>query len=422
MVHVVVAGGGWSGCSAAFAASKAGAKTTLLEKTDMLLGTGLVGGIMRNNGRYSAAEEIRALGGHEIFDIIDSVTRHSNINFPGHRHASLYDVLRIEPLIKEALIGAGVDVRLQTRVIDVEVNKRKIKSLIVSDDERIKGDAFVDATGTAGPMRKCIKVNGSCVMCILRCPTFGPRVSVAGMANVSEKTDIPSEAISGSCKLEKSSLGKWLIEKLERNGVVIVPIPKYISDEDKLSIKACQQYAIPDYAKNLILLDTGHVKVMTPFFPLEKLKQIPGFGGAIYADPYSGGRGNSVRYSILTPRDNTLKVDGILNLFCAGEKAGLVVGHTEAIATGLLSGYNSVRYAMGTQPIELPTSLAVGDLIAYVGRKLSSNSGLMSKYTFSGAEYFERMKSLGLYTTDTSKIRNRVKSEGLWKVFLKSLS
>ena len=54
MKKVVIAGGGWSGCAAAVEARKLGAEVTLLERTDMLLGTGLVGGIMRNSGRYTA--------------------------------------------------------------------------------------------------------------------------------------------------------------------------------------------------------------------------------------------------------------------------------------------------------------------------------------------------------------------------------
>gem|GEM_PF-6955204 len=44
-VHVVVVGGGWAGCAAAWAARQAGAEVTLVEKTDMLLGTGLVGDV-----------------------------------------------------------------------------------------------------------------------------------------------------------------------------------------------------------------------------------------------------------------------------------------------------------------------------------------------------------------------------------------
>ncbi|MFO7709899.1 MAG: FAD-dependent oxidoreductase, partial [Desulfobacterales bacterium] len=66
MVKVVIVGGGWSGCAAALAARNQGAEVVLIERTDMLLGTGLVGGIMRNNGRFTAAEEMIALGGGDL--------------------------------------------------------------------------------------------------------------------------------------------------------------------------------------------------------------------------------------------------------------------------------------------------------------------------------------------------------------------
>jgi len=62
-MKIIVIGGGWSGCAAALVASKQGADVVLIERTDMLLGTGLVGGIMRNNGRHTAAEELLAMGG-----------------------------------------------------------------------------------------------------------------------------------------------------------------------------------------------------------------------------------------------------------------------------------------------------------------------------------------------------------------------
>ncbi|MFZ5754899.1 MAG: FAD-dependent oxidoreductase, partial [Bacillota bacterium] len=62
MVKVVVVGGGWAGTAAAITARKAGADVLVLERTDMFLGTGLVGGIMRNNGRFVATEESRAMG------------------------------------------------------------------------------------------------------------------------------------------------------------------------------------------------------------------------------------------------------------------------------------------------------------------------------------------------------------------------
>ena len=112
MYKVVIIGGGWSGCAAALAARKAGAEVTLLEKTDMLLGLGNVGGIMRNNGRFTAAEENIALGARELFDITDRCSRHVNIDFPGHKHASLYDVMKVEPNVRRLLREKGVDVRL----------------------------------------------------------------------------------------------------------------------------------------------------------------------------------------------------------------------------------------------------------------------------------------------------------------------
>jgi len=36
----------------------------------MLLGTGLVGGIFRNNGRFVAAEEAIAMGAGEVFGVM----------------------------------------------------------------------------------------------------------------------------------------------------------------------------------------------------------------------------------------------------------------------------------------------------------------------------------------------------------------
>ena len=72
-MRVIIIGGGWAGTAAAIAARKAGAEVCLIEKTDMLLGCGNAGGIMRNNGRFTAAEEMIALGGGELFQLIDRI-------------------------------------------------------------------------------------------------------------------------------------------------------------------------------------------------------------------------------------------------------------------------------------------------------------------------------------------------------------
>lgn len=426
MPKVVVVGGGWSGCAAAIAARKAGADVVLLERTDQLLGTGLVGGIMRNNGRFTAAEEAIALGAGELFQACDRVARHVNVEFPGHKHATLYDVARIEPLVRKIVVEEfGVDVRFETRVSDVELEGSKIVAVRSEDGERFEGDVFVECTGTAGPQGNCIKYGNGCCMCIIRCPTFGPRISIAAKAGVKEMiggsaVGTPG-AMSGSCKLLKESLAPEIVEQLNRTGVTIIPIPEELRKKDALTFKACQQYALPEFAENLVLLDTGHAKLMTSFFPLAKLRKIPGFENARYEDPYAGGRGNSIRYIGISPRNNALKTEGVDNLFCGGEKTGPLVGHTEAIVTGTLAGHNAVRYALGMELLELPTSLAIGDAIAFVGEQVKTEEGLRKKYTFSGSVYFERMKQLGLYTTDVKEIRERVRKTGLEGVFSKSL-
>ena len=419
-IEVVIAGGGWAGCAAAYGADLQGAKVTLLEKTDMLLGTGLVGGIMRNNGRYTATEEMIALGGGEIFRIIDENVRHKNVEFPGHEHASLYDVGKISGVIYRFLKKIGTKIEFQARMSKVQMDGKRILNVQTDDGRKFGGKMFIDATGSAGPMNNCRKFGNGCAMCILRCPSFGGRISLTGEAGIPEiqgkRANGKLGAMSGSCKLFKESLSGEIIDQLEEKGVAVIPLPEDLR-ENHLSEKACQQYALDDFTENIILLDTGHAKLMTSYFPIDKLRRIPGFEDARYEDPYAGGKGNSIRYMAMSPRDNSLKVEGAENLYCAGEKAGLLVGHTEAIVTGILAGYNSVREASGLETLILPESLAVGDMIAFVKKEMGTEEGIERKYTFSGSVYFKRMKDRGLYLMDINKIKKKVEMVGLKGVF-----
>jgi hypothetical protein len=428
MAKVVVIGGGWAGCAAALSAKKAGAEVVLLEKTDCLLGTGLVGGIMRNNGRFTAAEEMIAMGGGDLFKLTDENSRHVNMEFPGHKHANLYDVALMEPMVARYLGEKDVEVWTMSRAQKIKMTNGRIEAVQLETGQLIEGDVFIDATGTLGPQGNCRKYGNGCAMCILRCPSFGGRVSIAGLAGVKEvkgrRPDGSYGAMSGSCKLNKDSLDPGLVAEMERTGVAVVPVPKELAEQKSklLGIKSCQQYALKEYAENVVLLDTGHAKLMSPFYPLADLRSIPGLENARYEDPYAGGKGNSIRYLAMSPRDNFLKVEGVDDLFCGGEKAGLLVGHTEAIATGTLAGHNAVRYVMSKPLLELPLSLAVGDAIAYVREQMQTEEGLMQKYTFSGSVYFERMKELGLYTTDVNTIRERVKKAGLGDIFAQKVA
>lgn len=425
MATVVVIGGGWSGCAAAIGAKKAGCDVILLEKTDLLLGLGNVGGIMRNNGRYTATEECIALGGKELFEITDKYSTHKDIDFPGHEHATIYNVTKIEKPIRDLVIGMGIDVRLFSRVIDVELDGNKIVSVELDSGEKIYGDSFVETTGSSGPMGNCTKYGNGCAMCVLRCPSFGGRVSVTSRCGIEDmigrRNNGDYGAFSGSIKLLKESLSEEIQSELNEKGCAVIPLPEELRNEEKLDIKVCQQYALPAFAENIVLIDTGHAKLMSPFFNLEKLRMVPGFEGAVIVDPYAGGKGNSIRYLSVAPRDNYMRAKGINNLFVAGEKSGFYVGHTEAICTGSLAGHNAARYCDGMYLLQLPTNLLIGDFIAYSNIEMHKEDGDMKRFTFAGSIYFNRMKEKGFYTTDIDLIRKRVKDVGLEGIYDKKI-
>ena len=65
---------------------------------------------------------------------------------------------------------------------------------------------------------------------------------------------------------------------------------------------------------------------------------------------------------------------------------------------------------MGIPLLILPSSIAIGDIISYVNEKAESREERKNRYTFAGAEYFKRIKDLGLYTKDKDEIKLRSKN------------
>lgn len=425
MKDVIVIGGGWAGCAAAISAKKAGAKVTLLERTDLLLGLGNVGGLTRNNGRYTAAEECILLGGRELFEITDQCSRHKNIDFPGQKHASIYDVNLIESIVRRKLQEMGIDILFYTTAKNVEKENQRIKSIILDGGNKITGDCFIETTGSTGPMNNCYKYGNGCAMCILRCPTFGGRVSITEKCGIKDmigkRNDGTYGSFSGSVKVNKETLSKDLQDRLNKDGVVMIPLSPEERNTEKLNIKICQQYALDAFAENIILLDTGHAKLMAPFYPIEKLRKVKGFENVKFEDPYSGGVANSIRHMSIAPRENTMRVSGIENLFVAGEKSGFYIGHTEAMVTGYLAGHNSVRYALNMPLMELPDSLAIGDFISFSNEKMHEVDGDKLKFTFAGSIYFERMKGRNLYSIDNKELYTRIERTGLLNIYDKKL-
>ncbi|CDI49501.1 hypothetical protein [Clostridium tetani] len=85
----------------------------------------------------------------------------------------------------------------------------------------------------------------------------------------------------------------------------------------------------------------------------------------------------------------------------------------EAMCTGALAEHNAVRHLLVMPLLILPRTLAIGDLISCANFKMATKEGRRKRYTFAGAEYFERMKNTGLYSTDNQEIVKRVEKLNL---------
>ena len=124
-----------------------------------------------------------------------------------------------------------------------------------------------------------------------------------------------------------------------------------------------------------------------------------------------------MRFFAMCQRNNSLTVHEINNLFCAGKKAGLLVGHTEAIVTGVLAGFNAAQYVMKKPLLILPRNTAIGEAIAYVNEEMITPNGIKKKYTFSGSVLFEHLKERKLYEIDPTAIQAKVQECHLDHIF-----
>ncbi|MCM0083010.1 FAD-dependent oxidoreductase [Geomonas sp. Red32] len=305
---VVIVGGGWAGTAAALAARQAGCDVRLFERTDMLLGTGVVEGGIRVNGRFAVVGELVAMGGGTLFQVID---RHCQVELTGH------DLATIEPVVRRSLLLAGVVVHLQARVDTAQVTQETVTGIsatVAEGSTRIEaaGDAFVDASGTAGPEGNCSTLGMDCGRCITRCPTFGAPLGIPALAGLDEREDI-------------------------------------------------------------------------------------------------------------LPCGDTLRVAGLSNVFCAGDKAGFLRGQSEAILTGTLAGHNAARLAWGLDPVALPRTLACGEGIAWGLEHKGALGEVGETYTFSGWELFGHMRERSLDGTDAAEIAGRVEAAGMTGFFVRKL-
>jgi len=417
---VVIVGGGLGGSAAAINSAKLGSKVVLIEKSDRLLGAGNVAGEVYGNARYSISWEAYEMGGKELFDAINSELRHSSIKLPGVENTAVYDVFRLEGKTKGILQQMGVEIYFQKRVKDVLMEENRMAGVVLDDGQVVNGDTFVDATGTAGPVALCNKYGKGCAMCVYRCHVYGQRVSITAKAGINEGMGVKLNGqyggISQGVSILKESLDKAIVRQIEKEGVLFIPVSPDFSpqffDIPKADTKTVKE--------NLVLIDNGLVKAKSrPIISLDKLNSLKGFENAVFYDPQGGSKANSMRFFSVAPRDNTLKVEGILNLFCAGEKQGLLVGVCEAVVSGLLAGYNAARMAKEEDVLEIPTNTALGETIAFTNRVLNSHEGYMSRYSCLSGKLFKNLEEKGLYCTNIEKIKEKVVKAGLKDIFNK---
>ncbi len=422
-MKIVIIGGGPSGFSAAMVAKKVGAEVTVVERTDMLGGLGLVAGVAMPGSAISVFTEEKALGGADLADIFDAIATHKLIVVPGvGEDVTLYNPARLDSRLQKALSKAGVEFMLRKTVVNTEMSNNKINAVILQDGTRIIGDAFIDATGATEGPKACNEWGRGCVECILRCPTFGPPGGVVEkkVKTVASLNSYGKPGVTGtSVLISKASLSPIVEKQLNENGYAIIPVPSGVTiDEDRMKRAGMPLYFRHDiHKKNIILVDLGGVaKSLAAGGPMYagSLRSFTGLEDAFIIQPNAGAIGHLVSWTTMAYRDNSLKVDGFENLFCAGHKAGPLVSLLAAIVTGDLAGYNAVKWSMGQDCLELPGTLMVGAFIDYVGQQMRSEEGLKRRY---GTEEIELLKELKVYRKNRDEIIKEVENVGLKGVY-----
>ena len=422
--RVIVVGGGFSGIAAAIAANKAGAQATLLERTDMLSGAGLRAARLYHNLKIVGGEEAKALGGGEVFEALESILLHRG-NIIDEVGAFIYNTVLVDTTMRKLVEASGVELHMESRAVEVEKENGALKAVTTHSGERFPGDAFVDASGTFGELSNCIQYGYGCVMCHNRCLFFGDRVSIATKAGAEElhwtRPDGKPGALGAGIALYKESLSAELRAILRKEGTCTIPIPEELIDYDRL--KQISAARGPREVSHINLVDIGLSAKCVGIgnFRLANLRKIPGFENAQIEYPMGGGGSGNVANMSFTPRENSLRAKGFANIFIAGNKTGMG-GIVESVFTGVLAGSNAARVAFGKQPIELPRSTAIGDMIAYRGERMATSGDLRVALSMAHGVYYERMKELGFDSSDPAVIHKRIDALGLTNILSQKLA
>ena len=169
---LIVAGGGFAGFSAAYAAAREGMHVLLIERSSALGGVGTMGLVTDILGaKYIDREGNVTLTSGDVFETIErrlfercaavdiknvdfNVTPHGWLR--GLAHGLIYDKEDMKLLLEEMLSEVGAELLYSTDVVDVIKEGSCIRSVVVHNKSglyALGADRFVDATGDADLVR-----------------------------------------------------------------------------------------------------------------------------------------------------------------------------------------------------------------------------------------------------------------------------
>lgn len=149
---VIVAGGGSAGVAAAVGASRAGARTLLIERGPCLGGAATLRNVVTYCGLFTRDSEQVVFGiADEVVSQLKSVDAVSD---PRRFNAVtvVFDPESVKVVLDRLCEEAGVEVRLHSLLIGTRTSGDRITAVEIADHEgthRFTADAFVDATGDA---------------------------------------------------------------------------------------------------------------------------------------------------------------------------------------------------------------------------------------------------------------------------------
>ncbi|MFD8124611.1 FAD-dependent oxidoreductase [Streptomyces albidoflavus] len=151
---VVVAGGGSAGVAAAVAASRAGARTLLLERGPCLGGAATLRNVLTYCGIYTREDPPRQVVFGIADEILAALRAEGAVSSPQRFNGVcvVFDPEPVKRILDALCLAAGVEVRLYSHVAGAHREDGRVTGLRVAGHRgitEVTADAFVDATGEA---------------------------------------------------------------------------------------------------------------------------------------------------------------------------------------------------------------------------------------------------------------------------------